>query len=54
MVKCETCLNFTGTICLEQKGVRYGDTIVNSLENIDCPCYLDKAIGGLLGSGGFF
>lgn len=54
MVKCETCLNFTGINCLEPNGVRYGNTIVNSLEEIECPCYLDKAIGGLFGLGGFF
>jgi len=22
--------------------------IVNSLEEVDCPCYLDKAIGGVI------
>jgi len=54
VTKCETCLNFIGIHCLEPKEVRYGDRIVNSLEDVDCPCYLDKAIGGLMGLGGYF
>ena len=54
MVKCDTCLNFNGIYCLEPKGVRYGDVIADSLEEIECPCYLEKALAGLFGLGGFF
>lgn len=54
MVKCETCLNFDGIHCLEPNGLKHGDPIIDSLEEINCRCYLDKTIGGLLGLGGFF
>jgi len=54
MVKCETCLNFNGIHCLEPNGLKYGEPIMDSLEEIDCPAYLEKALGGLFGLGGFF
>ena len=54
MVKCETCLNFNGIRCLEIKGVKYGESIINPLEETDCPAYLEKALAGLFGLEGFF
>ena len=54
MVKCETCLNFNGIHCLEPKGVRYGESIIDPLLEIDCPAYLEKALAGLFGLGCFF
>lgn len=54
MVKCDTCLNFNGIHCLEPNGVKYRDIVIDPLEEINCSAYLEKALAGLFGLGGFF
>lgn len=49
MVQCEFCLNFNGVTCIEPKSERYGKKIENSLEEIDCPYYLEKGVAGWMG-----
>lgn len=51
MVKCEFCLNFNGTRCIEPRGVKYGKEIKDPFEEINCPYYLEKGIAGLMGLG---
>jgi len=51
MVKCEFCLNFNGITCMEPHSEKYGKEIKNSMEEIDCPYYLEKGVAGLAGMG---
>jgi len=48
MVQCEFCLNYNGTTCIEPRSERYGKEF-DSLEEINCPYYLEKGIAGLFG-----
>jgi len=54
MVVCNFCLNFDGMNCREANGTKYGYPIKDPFEEIDCPTYLEKALAGLYGLGGFF
>lgn len=48
MVQCEFCLNYNGTTCTNPNGIKYGEAIEDSYEQISCPAYLEMGAAGAL------
>ena len=48
MVQCEFCLNYNGNTCNDPNGVKYGEIIEDSYEDIDCPSYFEKGFAGAM------
>ena len=48
MVQCEFCLHYTGDTCTDPNGVKYGEFIGDSYEDIDCPAYFEMGFAGAM------
>ena len=48
MVQCEFCLNYNGDTCTDPNGVKYGDIIEDSYEDIVCPAYFEMGFAGAM------
>ena len=48
MAQCEFCLHYDGDTCTDPNGVNYGEEIVDSYADINCPAYFEKGFAGAM------